>query len=332
MDLSKLPTPADVEAAARVLDSVAVNTPLLRSEFLSALTGGSVYVKLECLQHTGAFKFRGAFNCLSRLDPAVHPDGVLAYSTGNHGQAIATVANMLGLRATVVMPADAPRVKMERARQRGAAVVAYDRASESREDVARRIAANGHYVVVPPGDHPHIIAGQGTVALEALRFLGPDRVQVLMVPCGGGGLAAGTCLARDASRSRAEVWIAEPEGFDDTRRSLVSGRREVNAPRPLSLCDALLAPTPAELPFAINRAGVSAALTADDDQVLAAMKLLFEEFRVVVEPGGAVAVAAAMAQPALLRGKTAVIVASGGNVDAGLYARAINDEQESVHA
>jgi threonine dehydratase len=318
-----LPTESDVLDAANVLNGIAINTPLLRSERLSRATGGEVFIKLESLQHTGAFKFRGAFNCLSRLDRSQYADGVLAYSTGNHGQAIATVAKLLDLRATVVMPTDAPAVKIEKARAQGAKIVLYDRTHESREEIALRISETGSYVTVPPGDHPHIIAGQGTVALEALNQLGPKKVDLLITPCGGGGLAAGTCLARNATSSMAEVWIAEPIGFDDTRRSLASGFRETNSANIKSACDALLAPTPAELPFAINRNGVARAISADDTQVFAAMKLLFEEFRVAVEPGGAIAVAAVLRESAALRGKVTVIVASGGNVDASLFAEVI---------
>jgi len=322
-----LPTRSDVLDAAHVLDGVAINTPLLRSERLSRVTGGEVYIKLESLQHTGAFKFRGAFNCLSRLDRSQYADGVLAYSTGNHGQAIATVAKLLGLRATVVMPTDAPAVKIEKARAQGATIILYDRTRESREDIARQISETGRYATVPPGDHPDIIAGQGTVALEALNRLGPRKVDVFITPCGGGGLAAGTCLARDATSSLAEVWIAEPNGFDDTRRSLASGFRETNSAGVVSACDALLAPTPAELPFAINRNGVALALSANDSQVFSAMKLIFEEFRVAVEPGGAVAVASVVAsvlsEPLALHGKVTVIVASGGNVDANLFSEVI---------
>ncbi|WP_027780418.1 threonine ammonia-lyase [Paraburkholderia caledonica] len=314
----QLPSPSEVQAAADRLRGIARPTPLLRSERLSALCDGDIYVKLESLQRTGAFKFRGAFNCVSRLDMAEFPDGVLAYSTGNHGQAIATVAMMLGTQATVVMPTDAPSIKIEKARQQGARIVQYDRTRERREEIAEKIGRTGRYVTIPPGDHRHVIAGQGTVALEILIELGSRRVDALVVPCGGGGLAAGTCLARDLVCSSSEVWVAEPIDFDDTRRSLTSGNRELNPTGKTSICDALLAPTPAGLPFEINRGGVARGLVSDDAHVLKAMQLLFEEFRVVVEPGGAVAVAAILSDPTALRGKVAALVASGGNVDSGL--------------
>ena len=322
MDM-KQPRPSDVLDAELRLHKIVVNTPILQSTRINTLVGGTVSVKLESLQHTGAFKFRGAYNCLSQLDSKRYPDGVLAYSTGNHGQAIATVGNRLGLRTTVVMPSDAPAVKRERAREQGANIILYDRKTESRKDIAKRLASAGTFAVIPPGDHPDVIAGQGTVALESLRALGQESVDLVMAPCGGGGLSAGTCLALDALRSKAEVWAVEPERFDDTRRSLVSGVREVNADSQVSICDALLAKTPALLPFSINQNRLSGVLTADDVHVLRAMRLLYEEFRVVVEPGGAVAMASLLANPAFLKGRHAVVIASGGNVDINIFLQAI---------
>lgn len=318
------PRPEDVLDAASRLLHVATPTPLLTSSRLDDLLGGKVFVKMESLQRSGAFKFRGAYNSMSRLDRSQFPKGVLAYSTGNHGQAIATVGKMLLIPTTVVMPSDAPRVKVERARLQGAEVVLYDRKTESREEIAARFHASGGYALIPPGDHPHVIAGQGTAALEALQCLGPGVAEIIVVPCGGGGLSAGTCLAADAVHSTAEVWAAEPEAFDDTRRSLQRGTRESNAAGATSICDALLAPTPAALPFSINRRRLSGVVTADDATVLKAMRILFEEFRVVVEPGGAMAVAALLANPTLLHGRKAIVIASGGNVDHQLFLEAIS--------
>lgn len=324
------PVPFDVLDAAERLLNVAVRTPLLQSARLNKLVGGTVFVKLESLQRTGAFKFRGAYNSMSRLERARYPQGVLAYSTGNHGQAVATVGGILDIPVTVVMPSDAPQVKVEKARLQGATVVLYDRKTESREAIASRLGSSGEFALIPPGDHPHVIAGQGTAALEALNKLPADSVRVIVVPCGGGGLAAGTCLAADAIHSTAEVWAAEPDGFDDTRRSLKSGERETNLPSATSICDALLAPTPAVLPFSINQRRLSGVITASDSDVLNAMRLLFEEFRVVVEPGGAVAVASLLANPSLLRGRQAVVIASGGNVDPKMFARAITPGESHV--
>jgi threonine dehydratase len=317
-----LPTPDDVLDASCVLASVAVRTPLLRSPALDRLTGGEVLLKCENLQRSGAFKFRGAYNRLHRLDRAAFPGGVVAYSTGNHGQAVATVGRMLDIRATIVMPSNAPANKIAKVRENEGEVVLYDRARESREEIAARIAARSPVAVVPPGDDPFVIAGQGTAFLEAAAQA-DGAVDLVVVPCGGGGLAAGTGLAIDAAGSRAELWAAEPEGFDDTRRSLESGRREVNEHLSGSLCDALLAPTPAELPFSLNCRKLSRVLTASDEEVLAAIRFAFEHLRLVVEPGGAVALAALLARPEALRGRRAVVVLSGGNVEPEVFRSAL---------
>lgn len=323
------PVAKDVLDAAAQLRDVAIDTPVVRSDLLDEITGAKVFVKLESLQHTGAFKFRGAYNCLSRLDRNDCPDGVVAYSTGNHGQAIATVGRMLGIATTVVMPSNAPANKVEKASIAGAQIVRYDRERQSREAVAAELATRGRFAVVPPGDHHHVIAGQGTVALEALARLGRDALDAIVVPCGGGGLSAGTCLAVEVAGSRAQVWAAEPAAFDDTRRSLASGNRETNPAGNTSICDALLAPVPAELPFSINGQRLSGVLAADDLAVMRAMAFCFEAFRVVVEPGGAVALAALMTDPAAasLRGKRILVIASGGNVDAALFASAISQAE-----
>lgn len=317
-----LPVPGDVLDAAGRLAQVVVRTPLLHSPELDARLGGRILVKTENLQQTGAFKFRGAYNCLSRLHADRFPGGVVAYSTGNHGQAIATVARMLGIVATIVMPVDAPAVKIAKARQQGARVVLYDRATESREEISARIANDEGAAIVPPGDNRFVIAGQGTVGLEAIEQAG-GPVHAILVPCGGGGLTAGTCLAAEARQTTIEIWPVEPAAFDDTRRSLSAGHRVENATVSGSICDSLLARTPAQLPFAINRTRVTGGLTVSDREVLMAMRIAFEEFRIVLEPGGAVALASALAHPERLRDRTTVIIASGGNVDAEVFARAV---------
>jgi threonine dehydratase len=319
------PAPGDVLDAAGRLARVAVRTPLLHSAALDALVGGRGLLKAENLQRTGAFKFRGAYNRMSRLRMAQHPGTVVAYSTGNHGQAIATVARMLGIRATIVTPIDAPAVNIAKARHQGAHVTLYDRRTESREKLARQIAEQEGAVIIPPGDDPFVVAGQGTVALEALEQAGCP-VDMIMVPCGGGGLTAGTCLAIDAYGGFAAIWPVEPVGFDDTRRSLAAGCRVENAAAGTSLSDALLASIPAELPFSIYRNRVVGALSASDDEVLMAMRFAFEEFRIVLEPGGAIGLAAALAHPELLQGLTTVVIASGGNVDPEIFARAFPAE------
>lgn len=312
-----------IDAAAR-LRGIVRNTPLVHSDALDERVGSRVHLKLENMQHTGAFKFRGAYNCLSQLDLQRYPDGVVAYSTGNHGQAIATVGRMLSVPTIVVMPTDAPTNKIDKARKQGATIILYDRQSQSREEVATELAKKGRFCIVPPGDNALVIAGQGTVAYEILQELGSDAVDIILTPCGGGGLAAGSCLAVEAAHSAAQIWAAEPADFDDTLRSLHSGVRETNSRQAHSLCDALLAPTPAELPFSINRQRLSGVLVATDEQVLAAMRFLFEEFRVVVEPGGAVAFASLLFNaPAAFSGKSIAVIISGGNVDPALLSRAI---------
>ncbi len=324
MNHFSVPTAEDILDARQALAGVAVETPLLRSDALDRLTGGSVFLKCENLQRTGAFKFRGAYNCLSRLDRAAYPGGVVAYSTGNHGQAIATVARMLGLSATIVMPQDAPAVKIAKARGAGAQIVLYDRDCQSREEIAAEIAARTPVAVIPPGDHRHIIAGQATVTAESLQQMDAWAPDAILVPCGGGGLSAGSCLAVEAAGARTDVWAVEPDGFDDTRRSLSSGVREVNAALSGSLCDALLAPIPAELPFSINRNRLAGVLTASDADVLRAIRFAYEELRLVTEPGGIIALAALLNDPARMRGKRALVIVSGGNVDPGVFKAALD--------
>ncbi|MBB3237090.1 threonine ammonia-lyase [Phyllobacterium endophyticum] len=322
--LDNIPTADDVLLARKRLDGIAIVTPLLRSDELDRRTQGKIFVKFESLQHTGAFKFRGAFNALSQLERDKFPGGVVAYSTGNHGQAIAAVGKMLGIETKIVMPFDAPAVKIAKARKQGAEVILYDRHKETRESIAAIIAERSPVAIIPPGDHPQIIAGQGTVAVEALSQIGNSNIDVVMVPCGGGGLSAGTCLGVEASKSKAEVWAAEPSDFDDTMRSLLSGNRETNRALTGSICDALLAPTPAELPFIINKSRLSSVVTATDEEVLAAMRFAYEEFRIVVEPGGAVALAALLSDPSGAKDRTVIVVASGGNVDNGVFMRALS--------
>lgn len=318
------PTVTDIFSAAERLRPVVNRTPVVRSDLLDNLVGAKVFLKLENMQHTGAFKFRGAYNCLSQIDLNESPDGVVAYSTGNHGQAVATVGRMLDIPTIVVMPTDAPANKIQKAKAQGATVILYDRQLESREAVAEKLAKDGRYTVVPPGDHPHVIAGQGTIVLEILEDVSGNALDIVLVPCGGGGLAAGTCLGLAAAGVPAQVWAAEPSTFNDTERSLQSGQRETNQAGATSICDALQAPTPAVLPFSINQKGLSGVLLADDDAVLRAMRFLFDEFRVVAEPGGAVALAALLNNPPeSFSGKNIVVIISGGNVDPALFTRAL---------
>jgi threonine dehydratase len=318
-------TSADIDAAAAVLAPYAVRTPLLSSSTLDETTGARVFFKAEPLQRTGSFKFRGAFNKISAIPPAQRAAGVVAFSSGNHAQGVAAAARLLGMPATIVMPSDAPRSKRERTAAYGAEVVLYDRWKEDREAIAREIATRRQATVVPPYDDPWIIAGQGTAAREFcadLVALGvtPDLV---VAPASGGGLIAGTAVATKARFPSATIMTAEPEGFDDHARSLRSGQREPHRAEGTTICDALMATIPGEITFAINRQLVTAGVTASDAEVGRAVAAAFRELKLVVEPGGAVALAALLAGRIEARGKTVVIMLSGGNVDADLYARLI---------
>lgn len=311
----------DVRDAAARLRGVTVRTPLLRDTPLDAVTGGRLLIKAEPLQRTGSFKFRGAYNTISRIDA----DSVVAWSSGNHAQGVALAAALLGKRATIVMPADAPRIKQERTRALGAEIVLYDRGGQSREAIGASIAERTGAAIVRPYDDPRVIAGQGTVGLEIVEQaaeagLVPD---LAVVCCGGGGLTAGCAIALTALVPGIALFTAEPAGHDDTARSLARGERVANPPGVRSICDALLAEAPGELTFAINRRLLAGGLVVSDAEVRRAMAAAFAELKLVVEPGGAVALAAVLAGRIDCRGRTVAIVLSGGNVDAELYAGAI---------
>lgn len=311
----------DVESAAERLAGVAVRTPLIRNAALDALAGGRVFVKPECLQVTGSFKIRGAYNLMSRLSAAERQRGVVAFSSGNHAQGVAAAGGLLGIHAAIVMPEDAPRAKLENTRRLGGEVITYDRYTGDREAIARKIAAERGAVVVPSYDHDHIIAGQGTVGLEiadqaAEAGVLPDQV---LVCCGGGGLIAGSAVALKARMPSVRVHTVEPEAFDDTARSLAAGHRVSVDPEARSICDALQAHTPGELTFEINRTLLEAGLAVSDDEVREAMRFAFRELKLVAEPGGAVALAAVLSRRIETRDRTTVIVISGGNVDLALY-------------
>ena len=323
--LPRVPTFADVEAAAERLRGHAAVTPLLESPLLNERVGGRVLVKAEPLQRTGTFKFRGAYNFISRLSKSERGRGVVTYSSGNHAQGVAAAARLVGVAAVIVMPADAPAVKLNNTRAWGAEVVLYDRATQSREELAERIAAESGATIVPPYDHPLTIAGQGSVGLELAAqaaALGAE-LDTVLVPCGGGGLTAGCALALAGLAPRAAVYTVEPEGFDDTARSLAAGARQKARPGARTFCDALLAPTPGELTFAVNRGLVAGGLVVSDDETAAAMRLAYLHLKLVIEPGGATALAAAVAGKVDCRSKTVAVVASGGNVDPEVFAAAL---------
>jgi threonine dehydratase len=320
-----LPTAADIDEAARRLAGVALRTPLVTSPVLDVMTGGQVFLKAETLQRTGSFKFRGAYNKLASLPMERRAGGVVAYSSGNHAQGVAAAARLLNMPAVIVMPHDAPRPKRERTAALGAEVVLYDREREDREAIAQRIATERGAVLVPPYDDALIIAGQGTAGREivedlAALGLAPD---VVVVTASGGGLTAGIAIAVKARVPQAVLYTAEPQGFDDHMRSFKSGQREKNAALTGTICDALMARTPGEITFAINRSLVGQGVAASDQEVAAAVSFAFAELKLVVEPGGAVALAALMTGKIDVRGKVAVGVLSGGNVDPELFYRLV---------
>lgn len=282
-------------------------------------------VKPEVLQVTGSFKFRGAFNRLSRIPLEARSAGVVAWSSGNHAQGVAEAARRLGMPALIVMPSDAPAQKVANTKALGAEVVSYDRATENRETIARRLCAERNATLVPSYDDTYVIAGQGTVGWEIGRQaeeLGL-RVDIALVCCSGGGLATGTALGLHATHPNAEVLSVEPAGFDDMARSLRTGERETNPSQSGSLCDALLTPTPGALTFPLARRVLAGGVSVTDGEALDAMKFAFTHLKLVVEPGGAVALAAALTQRYPIAGKTVAVVLSGGNVDPAIFARAL---------
>jgi len=320
-----LPTPSDIIEAANRLAGHAVRTPLLSAPLLDDAVGCHVLVKPEMLQRTGSFKFRGAFNRISMIPPADRQKGVIAFSSGNHAQGVACAARDFGIQATIVMPADAPRIKVDNTRAYGAEVVLYDRYREDRARVGRELAEKTGATLVKPYDDPGIIAGQGTVGLEIAEQAAElgRKPDIVLVCCGGGGLVSGTALALSEYLPAADVYSVEPVGFDDTARSLVAGERLENAPGATSICDALLASTPGELTFALNSRFLKGGLQVTDAEAMHAMAVAFRTLKVVAEPGGAVALAALLSGRVDVAGKTVAVVMSGGNVDPERFREAL---------
>jgi threonine dehydratase len=316
---------ADIDAAARVIAPFAVRTPLLSPPVLCERVGTKVFLKPEMLQRTGSFKFRGAFNKLSSIPQSARGGGVVAFSSGNHAQGVAAAAKILNMQATIVMPADAPLSKRERTKAYGAEVVLYDRDREDREAIANGIAGKRGATLVRPYDDPLVIAGQGTVGREiaedmAALGIAPD---IVVAPVSGGGLIAGVATAIKARYPQAMVMSGEPEGFDDHARSLRAGKREPHRAEGRTICDALMASIPGEITFAINSQLLTQGLIASDAEVKTAVEFAFRELKLVVEPGGAVGLAALLAGRIDSSGKNVVIVLSGGNVDADMFAKLI---------
>jgi threonine dehydratase len=317
---------ADIEQAAQRIAPFAIVTPLLESQALNERVGGRVLIKAEMLQRTGSFKFRGATNRMAQMRPDERARGVVAYSSGNHAQAVALAARLFGTTAVIVMPSDAPRMKIERTRQLGGEIVMYDRLTEDRAAIGNQIATARGLVLVPPYEDPHIIAGQGTlgreVALQASNL--GARLDAFLVCCSGGGLTAGCALALQALSPATNVIAVEPEGFDDTARSLAAGHPVRNEPGHRSICDAILADQPGDMTFSINKRLLAGALSVSDDEALRAVRFAFEELKIVVEPGGAVALAAILSGKFDARGKSVGVVCSGGNVDPMVFRQALD--------
>jgi threonine dehydratase len=325
LDTTILPTAADIEAAAKRLLGVAVRTPLINAAVLDELLGARVFLKAETLQRTGSFKFRGAYNKISSIPEDKRAAGVVAYSSGNHAQGVAAAAKLLGMRATIVMPADAPRAKRLRTEALGAEVIAYDRATEDRAAIAMKLVQERGATLVPPYDDPLIIAGQGTIGLEIVEQLAERGLtpEIVVVGASGGGLAAGISLGVKSRVASAKFYTAEPDGFDDTARSFVSGKREANTRMSGTICDALMTATPGELTFPITSRLIGQGISATDAEVGRAVRYAFEELKLVVEPGGAIGLAALLAGKIDIKGKVAVAILSGGNVDTEMFAKLI---------
>ena len=320
-----LPTHDDVQDARVRITPHIVRTPMMRHRLLDDLSGGTILIKPEPLQRTGSFKLRGATNAILKLSEAERRAGVVTHSSGNHGQATACAAASVGATATVFMPADAPRIKVDSTRRWGAEVVHYDRVNDDREGLTRAHAERTGAVMVPPFDHADVIAGQGTLALELAEDAGAAGLSMdaLLVCTGGGGLVAGCALALEGVSPATLIYAVEPQDWDDTARSLASGARLGNAPGGSMLCDALLSKMPGRLTFQVNQHRLAGGLAVSDDEVLAAIAFAFSHLKLVVEPGGAVCLAAILAGKFDARGKVVGIVVSGGNVDPAVFGRAL---------
>lgn len=316
----------EIRNAARRNAGHVRRTPLLTSPFLDEIAGRRVYVKPECLQHTGSFKYRGAHNAISQLTADQREMGVIAFSSGNHAQGIALAARQNQTPSTILMPSDAPQLKIDNTRALGAKVVLYDRATESRDEIGARLAEENELTLIKPFDNEAVIAGQGTVGLEIAnqaRDEGIRDAQVL-VPCGGGGLTAGIALALDHDAPDLQVRPVEPEGFDDVTRSLETGEIKQNAQLTGSICDAIITAAPGELTFPIMQRLCGTGIVVPDEDCLRAMAQAFTRLKLVIEPGAAIALAAALFHPNQIKGDAVIVVATGGNVDAPVFTDALN--------
>lgn len=314
-----------IRAANTRLEGHVRRTPLLNSSFIDDIAGRRVWVKPECLQHTGSFKFRGAWSALSALDPEVRKNGVIAFSSGNHAQGVALAAKMHGVPSVIVMPADSPVLKIENTRAYGAEVVLYDRDTESREEIGARLSEERGLTLIKPFDEPQVIAGQGTCGLEIAAQAtdqGIEKADVI-VCCGGGGLTSGIALALEADAPGLRARPVEPEGFDDVARSLRSGEIERNKKTSGNICDAIITPQPGDITFPIMYRLCGPGLVISEQEALLAMGHAFNRLKVVAEPGGAAALAAALYRRDQIEGDDVIVTISGGNVDAPMFIRAL---------
>lgn len=307
----------DIRRAAQALDGVVTRTPLLESADVNAMLGGRLILKPENFQRTGAFKIRGAYHRMMALTPQERARGAVTYSSGNHALGLAAAAQILGSSAVIVMPSDVPAAKMAAVRAMGAEIITYDRdTEESATVVARVIAATGR-IEVPPSAHPDVLAGAGTAALELLEDAGP--LDVVLVPCGGGGLTAATAITMAEGAPGTQVFAAEPELFDDTKRSLDAGERLPNPKGRRTICDAIMTPIPNDVTFPINNTLLAGGVTASDDEVRAAMRFAFTHFRIVTEPGAVVGLAAILSGKVPIKGRSVATIITGGNIDAARF-------------
>ncbi len=329
-EFDNLPTYQSVRQAADLLRPVVVRTPLLESYALNEKLGARLFLKCETLQHTGSFKFRGAYNALARLTPAQQAAGVIAYSSGNHAQGVALAAKMLGIPATILMPEDSPRIKLANTRGYGATVITFNRYTEVREEIGEKIARAENLTLIKPYDNFFVISGQGTLGIEVAEQLSAHNIKadICVAPAGGGGLVAGTALALNELSKQTDIYTAEPEFFEDTSRSLKAGKRIANKAGHKSICDAIITPLPGEITFEINRRLLKGGLVVSDRETKAAMRAAFHYFKCVIEPGGAVALAALLTGKVDIAGKTVVAIASGGNVDPDLYSDILKERDQ----
>jgi threonine dehydratase len=321
--------PVDINAisqAAEALSGVVARTPLLENKDANQILGGRLLIKAESMQRTGAFKFRGAYNCIRQLSVAEKARGAITYSSGNHAQGVALAARLLGSSALIVMPSDVPEAKMQATRDLGAEITTFERDDESSDDVVERLRLKTGRILVPPSADARVLAGAGTVALEMLEQA--DNIDAILVPCGGGGLTAATAVVMRALSPKTKVYAVEPALFDDTKRSLELGDRVQNPVGQRTICDAIMTPTPGALTFPINLDLLAGGLVASDDEVRAAMLFAFEHFKIVVEPGAAVGLAAILSGRIDITGKTIATVVTGGNIDAIRFGALLREATE----